>query len=203
MLNRGIHALLREQATNFATLETQRLDRESAEQQQRLASTCDRLNTTVSDLSGDLDRLSKSATRHTENLALELQNKTALLDAELSALTSDSKQGRKKLRDDIDDNKKRLTGQLDALSQDTKMNIGDKLEQLLTRFESLEASSRDAQKLGTTVQLLKMDLSEVRGFSKFIEAAEDKIEQLGNDCEKRFSELEVDVQILQATSQAS
>merc|ERR1711967_75097 len=103
--------------------ETQRLDRAATDQQQRLGSTCDRLNTAVSDLRADLDRCSNSAARQAEKLELDMQNKAALLGADLSVLASDSKRAQKKLGDDIETNKKNLAAQLDALKQDTKINL--------------------------------------------------------------------------------
>ena len=54
----------------------------------------------------------------------------------------------------------------------------------------------------TDCQLIKMEIEELKGFGPRILEGEEAVEKLADDIEERFSQMEVDVKILEATQQA-
>ena len=82
------------------------------------------------------------------------------------------------------------------------MNLGQKVTTLEEKVRPLEAAVLVGQRAATDVQLVRMEIEELKGFGPRILEGEEAVEKLADEIEERFSQMEVDVKILEATQQA-
>ena len=180
-----------------------RLATDTCEQQKRLVSDCERLNASVIDVKGTLVQSRKEILEKVDGLELSLETKIELLDAGLVMLTTESKRDSKRLGDDANENKQHLAAQLAVLNTEVTTNLEHKIKTLESQIPALEAGIRDVMRLQMDVHECKELFGDIPKLATLTHSIEDKLEALARDSEKSFSELAVDVQVLQVFTKST
>jgi FtsZ-binding cell division protein ZapB len=156
----------------------------------------------ITTLGQEVGRSNKAHAKRLEAVAAELQNKTTVLDARVTAVTEDLSRGTKKLRADAEDQTRIVNSRFDKFTTDTKVNLASKVQDALDRLGPVEAAANEARQTAVALTLLKMEVDELKQIPKELQRIEDKIEDTADERDARVSEIEVDMAVLQATSQA-
>ena len=132
----------------------------------------------------------------------ELDNKIDMQGQLHTALETETGRNDKKRRDEISDGKRSTEGKLDAMKATIEVNIDQRLKAVEEKMRPLESAVLVGQRAATDVSLMRLEVDELKGIVPMIQDVQEENEKLEDKMKQQFSELEVDVQILQATQQA-
>lgn len=168
----------------------------------RLETSLGALETKHEALAEEQTRTSRETSRRIDQMKTELDNKIDLQNQLHTALETDTGRNDKKRKEAIEDVKRSTEGKLDAIKATVEVNLDQRIKTVEEKLRPLETGVLAGQKASTDVTLVKMDVEELKGLAAMIAEVEDKIEDMKDNTDSLLSEIQVDVQVLQATQQA-
>jgi len=168
----------------------------------RVATSLGALETKHEALAEEQTRTSRDSSRRIDQMKTELDNKIDLQSQLHTALETDTGRNDKKRKEAIEDVKRSTEGKLDAMKATVEVNLDQRIKTLEEKLRPLETGVLAGQKASTDVTLVKMDIEELKGLATMIAEVQEETEKLEDKMKQQFSELEIDVQILQATQQS-
>jgi hypothetical protein len=168
----------------------------------RLGTTLGALETKHEALAEEATRTSRETSRRIDQMKTELDNKIDMQGQLHTALETETGRNDKKRRDEISDGKRSTEGKLDAMKATIEVNIDQRLKAVEEKMRPLESAVLVGQRAATDVSLMRLEVDELKGIVPMIQDVQEENEKLEDKMKQQFSELEVDVQILQATQQA-
>lgn len=168
----------------------------------RVATSLGALVTKHEALAEEQTRTSRDTSRRIDQMKTELDNKIDLQSQLHTALETDTGRNDKKRKEAIEDVKRSMEGKLDAIKATVEVNLDQRIKTLEEKLRPLETGVLAGQKASTDVTLIKMDIEELKGLATMIAEVQEETEKLEDKMKQQFSELEIDVQILQATQQS-
>merc|ERR1711871_1671521 len=120
-----------------------------------------------------------------------------------TALEADTGRNDKKRKDAIEDVKRSTEGKLDAIKTTVEETLGQRIKTLEEKVRPLESGVSVGQKASTAVTLMKMEVEEgMNDLKSKVLQMEEETEEFEDKVKQQISEVQIDVQLLQAMQQS-